>query len=75
MIDILKYIFLDSYNLMHQKESCSLMKSLCSFDFTFILYLIFDILGIIDELSKALQREDPNIINAIELVNVSKQRL
>jgi hypothetical protein len=32
-------------------------------------------LGITNELSQALQRKDQNILNAMKLVEVSKQRL
>ena len=51
------------------------MVLLESFDFIFIMYLILDILGITKELSLALQKEEQDIVNAMRLVEVSKQRL
>ena len=72
MIDVLDFIFLDSHNSIHKKEACFLVRSLRSFDFASFLHLTLDILEITDELSKALQREDQDIINVMKLVNVSK---
>jgi len=41
----------------------------------FTLHLMKSVLGITNELSQALQRKDQNILNAMKLVEVSKQRL
>ena len=46
-----------------------------SFDFVFNLHLMKDILGITNELSQALQRKDQDIVNAMKLVGIGKQRL
>ena len=46
-----------------------------SFDFVFTLYLIKAILGITNELSKALQRRDQDIVNAMVLEKICKHRL
>ncbi|XVF32801.1 hypothetical protein REPUB_Repub17cG0113900 [Reevesia pubescens] len=59
----------------HLVEASVLMDSIKSFDFVFTMHLMIDILGIINELSQALQRNDRDIENAIKLVQVSKQRL
>lgn len=40
-----------------------------------ILHLMKGVLGITNELSQVLQRKDQNILNAMKLVEVSKQRL
>ncbi|XP_022883726.1 zinc finger MYM-type protein 1-like [Olea europaea var. sylvestris] len=46
-----------------------------SFEFVFNLHLMRTILGISNELSMALQRKDQDIVNAMSLVTVCKQRL
>ncbi|GMP55747.1 hypothetical protein CsSME_00020477 [Camellia sinensis var. sinensis] len=56
-------------------EARSLMDSMQSFEFVFTLHLMKNIFGITHELSLALQRKDQDIVNAMTLVKVSKQRL
>ena len=51
------------------------MRSILSFEFVFTLHLMKNILGIINELSIALQKINKDIANAMDLVKVSKQRL
>ncbi|XP_028095909.1 uncharacterized protein LOC114295815 [Camellia sinensis] len=46
-----------------------------SFEFAFTLHLMKNILGITNELSLALQKKNQDIVNAMTLVKVSKQRL
>ncbi|KAG2628560.1 hypothetical protein PVAP13_3KG382227 [Panicum virgatum] len=46
-----------------------------SFDFVFSAHLMFTILGYTNELSECLQRRDQDILNAISLVNVAKNRM
>jgi hypothetical protein len=45
------------------------------FDFVFSLHLMFVILGYTNELSKCLQRREQDIIHAIQLVSVAKNRM
>lgn len=52
-----------------------LLNEMLSFDFAFSLHLMRTILGICNELPKALQRKDEDIVNAISLVKVCKQQL
>ncbi|PKU76782.1 hypothetical protein MA16_Dca001388 [Dendrobium catenatum] len=63
---------------IHDQQSVKagiLIHAMKSFDFVLALHLMINILGITNELSQALQRKDQNIINAMKLVQVSKQRL
>nr|KYP72962.1 hypothetical protein KK1_005567 [Cajanus cajan] len=46
-----------------------------TFEFVFTLHLIKNILGINHELSQALQRSDQDIVNVMNLVSETKQRL
>ncbi|XP_062112576.1 uncharacterized protein LOC133823741 [Humulus lupulus] len=46
-----------------------------TFDFIFSLHLMKALLGITNELSKALQRKDQDIVNAMKLVEICKKRL
>ncbi|RWR86299.1 Dimer_Tnp_hAT domain-containing protein/DUF4371 domain-containing protein [Cinnamomum micranthum f. kanehirae] len=74
VVDVLEII---SNNNMseHKGSATNLLSVLDDFDFAFKLHLMRDILGITNDLSKLLQQKDQNIINAMELVRVSKQRL
>ena len=46
-----------------------------TFDFVFMLHLMKTTLGITCNLSDALQRKDQDIVNAINLLRVSRRRL
>ena len=46
-----------------------------SFDFVFSLHLLFVILGYTNELSECLQRREQDIIHAVQLVGVAKNRM
>ncbi|KAM4110991.1 hypothetical protein ACJW30_05G033800 [Castanea mollissima] len=71
--DVLEIIEEDG--LFDQKvEARSIMSSILSFEFVFALHLMKNILGITNELSIALQKKNQDIVNAIDLVKVSKQR-
>ncbi|KAL4601270.1 hypothetical protein ACB092_11G259700 [Castanea dentata] len=70
--DILEIIEEDG--LFNQKvEARSIMKSILSFEFVFALHLMKNILGITNELLIALQKKNQDIVNAMDLVKVSKQ--
>ena len=76
IVDILEITEEDG--LSDQKvEAQSIIRLILSFEFVFALYLIKNILRIINKLSIALQKKKKNqdIINAMDLVKVSEQRL
>uniref|UniRef100_A0A5B7B014 Putative zinc finger MYM-type protein 1-like n=1 Tax=Davidia involucrata TaxID=16924 RepID=A0A5B7B014_DAVIN len=75
VIDVLEFIEEDGLDSEQRAEACVLMDSLQSFDFAFNLHLMKTVLGITNELSLALQRKDQDIVNAMTLVEVSKQQL
>ncbi|XP_026409920.1 zinc finger MYM-type protein 1-like [Papaver somniferum] len=56
-------------------EAKVLLDSLQNFNFIFSLHLMKKILGITNDLSKALQRKDQDIVNAMKLVTVCRERL
>ncbi|WVZ55239.1 hypothetical protein U9M48_005925 [Paspalum notatum var. saurae] len=53
----------------------SMVGAFESFDFVFSAHLMFIVLGYTNELSQCLQRREQDIINAISLVNVAKDRM
>ena len=76
VVDVLNVILNDGTNSKQRSEANNLLESVLSFDFTFSLHLMKNLLGVTNELSKALQRKDQDyIINAMNLVKVCKQRL
>ncbi|KAJ0971407.1 hypothetical protein J5N97_019366 [Dioscorea zingiberensis] len=56
-------------------EASRLLDALQSFDMVFCIILMKNILGITNELSLALQRKDQDIVNAMNLVKIAKNRL
>ncbi|XP_070668285.1 uncharacterized protein [Malus domestica] len=56
-------------------EVSKLFHDIQTFDFVFHLFFMRLILGITNELSQALQKKDQDIVNAMALVEVCKQRL
>ncbi|KAL3846209.1 hypothetical protein ACJIZ3_003612 [Penstemon smallii] len=73
VIDVLGFIVEESTD--KNREASNLLLILQSFSFVFNLYLMTLILGITNDLSQALQRKDQDIVNAMRLVKVSKDRL
>ncbi|KAJ9170334.1 hypothetical protein P3X46_018449 [Hevea brasiliensis] len=56
-------------------EAIDLLDIMNRFEFIFVLHLMKKILGITHELSQVLQRRDQDIVNAMNLIKVSKCRL
>ena len=75
VIDVLEIVKEDRLNPDQRAEVNGLLDTLQTFDFVFTLHMMKTVLGITNELSQALQRKDQDIINAVKLVNISKQRL
>ncbi|PIA59014.1 hypothetical protein AQUCO_00400101v1 [Aquilegia coerulea] len=75
VIDVLEVVMENALTSEQRGETCALLDQMQSFEFIFNLHLMKDILGITSELSKALQREDQEIVDAMTLVKVAKQRL
>ncbi|GMP37102.1 hypothetical protein CsSME_00008945 [Camellia sinensis var. sinensis] len=75
VIDVLEMISEDGSNSEQRAEANVLLDSIQSFEFVFNLYLMKTILAITSELSQALQRKDQDIVNAMNLVQISKVRL
>ena len=75
IIEVLEIIVDDGMNSEQRCEASNLLDSIQSFDFVLSLHLMRNVLGVTNELSKALQRKDQDIVNAMSLVKVCKQRL
>ncbi|XP_075664911.1 uncharacterized protein LOC142634498 [Castanea sativa] len=74
-VDELEMIEKDNLLSEQRVEARSILRLILSFDFSFALHLMKNILGITNELSIALQKKNQDIVNAMTLVKVSKQRL
>ncbi|XP_016649660.1 PREDICTED: zinc finger MYM-type protein 1-like [Prunus mume] len=74
MVKVLEWI-VDDVNQDNLGEANRLLKEIQTFDFVFHLYLMRFILGITNDLSKALQKKDQDIVNAMMLVQRCKQKL
>ncbi|XP_020985415.1 uncharacterized protein LOC107475011 [Arachis duranensis] len=75
VVNVLEYVEEDGNNSEQRDEACHLLNVIQSFEFIFNLHLMQNILGVTNELSQALQRNDQGIVNAMALVKMSKQRL
>ncbi|XP_056697552.1 uncharacterized protein [Spinacia oleracea] len=53
----------------------AIMEKFESFEFIFITHLMLEIFGYTEFLSQSLQRKDQNIVNAMALVSLTKERL
>ncbi|KAL5563579.1 hypothetical protein UlMin_033326 [Ulmus minor] len=75
VIDVLAIVANDGANSEQRFEANNLLQLMLTFEFVFSLHLMKTLLGITNELSKALQRKDQDIVNAMNLVKICKQRL
>ncbi|KAH7663195.1 Ribonuclease H-like protein [Dioscorea alata] len=75
VIDVLENVGDNGLNSEQREEEQFLLQMLQSFNYIFNLHLMRNVLGITNELSRSLQRKDQDIVNAMELVKISKQRL
>ncbi|KAI0516329.1 hypothetical protein KFK09_009001 [Dendrobium nobile] len=75
VIDVLEIILEDGASSEQKGEAYALLESLHTFEFSFCLHLMKDVLGITNELSQALQRGEQDIVNAMSLVRICKLRL
>ncbi|KAL5557496.1 hypothetical protein UlMin_039732 [Ulmus minor] len=75
VIDVLAIVADDGANSEQRFEANNLLQLMLTFEFVFSLHLMKTLLGITNELSKALQRKDQDIVNAMNLVKICKQRL
>ncbi|XP_022852377.1 uncharacterized protein LOC111374004 [Olea europaea var. sylvestris] len=74
-VDVVEMIATDDTSCGKRGEARILLGSMLTFDFVFSLHLMKKVLGISDELSKSLQMRDQDIVNAMKLVKISKERL
>ncbi|XP_071713304.1 uncharacterized protein [Rutidosis leptorrhynchoides] len=75
IIKVLEFVKEEGSNGSNQNQAHGLLKYLKSFDFVFYLHLMLHILGLTNILSHALQRKDQDIIEAVQLVEVTKEKL
>ncbi|KAM6547091.1 hypothetical protein CsatB_027827 [Cannabis sativa] len=73
--DVLGTVVDDARESEQKFEASNLMGLMSTFDFIFSLHFMKALLGITNELSKALQRKDQDIANAMKLVEICKKRL
>uniref|UniRef100_A0A7N0TTZ7 TTF-type domain-containing protein n=1 Tax=Kalanchoe fedtschenkoi TaxID=63787 RepID=A0A7N0TTZ7_KALFE len=59
----------------HRVQAKDLLEKLQTFVFIFRVILMKNVLGVTNELSQALQKKDQDIVNAMDLVRISKQKL
>ena len=75
IVEVLEMLIENGSNQEQKYEAKILLNSRETFDFIFGLYLMKTILGVTNELSQTLQKKDQDIVNAMNLVQTSKERL
>ncbi|KAL6581953.1 hypothetical protein OROMI_005967 [Orobanche minor] len=75
VLEVLVVVSCDASDPSKRAQARGLLKYLRSFNFVFNLQLMLTILAITNELSLALQRKDTDILNAMNLVKVSREIL
>ena len=75
VVEVLKIVESEGSTNGQRAEACRLLDAMDTHRFVFILHMMIDLMGITNDLSQALQRKDQDIVNAMDLVFVAKQRL
>ncbi|XP_059639301.1 uncharacterized protein LOC132281628 [Cornus florida] len=75
VIDVLKIITDDGSYVEQRSEAKILLTLMQSFSSVFTLHLMRAILGVTNELSKALQKKNQDIVNDMSLIKVCKKEL
>ncbi|XP_019093410.1 PREDICTED: uncharacterized protein LOC104754107 [Camelina sativa] len=74
-VKVLEYIQDEGTDSTKRQQAYGILKYFHTFDFVFYLHLMLFVMGLTDSLSKALQRKDQDILNAISLVESTKSQL
>ena len=74
VVEVLEYIQDEGSNSTKRQQAYGILKYFDTFDFVFYLQLMLFVLGLTENLSKALQRKDQDILNAISLVKSTKSQ-
>jgi hypothetical protein len=69
---VFENIALDGSIYSQRGDAALSFKLLMSFDFTFILHVMKNVMGITDVLCQALQQKSQDILNVIHLVTTTK---
>ncbi|XP_071732585.1 uncharacterized protein [Rutidosis leptorrhynchoides] len=75
VVKVLDYVKSDGDNALSRRQASGILTYFETFDFVFYLHLMLHILGLTNVLSRALQRKDQNILEAISLVEATKNSL
>ncbi|XP_060171535.1 uncharacterized protein LOC132602784 [Lycium barbarum] len=75
IIHVLEFTGRECPNYTDRLVATSLVSTVKEFDFTFMLHLMWKVLMMTNELSSSLQRMDQDIVNAMGLLALTKQRL
>lgn len=75
VLEVLENVCQDATNLAQRTTTTGLLEKMESFEFVLVLHLIIKVLGKTNALLQCLQKKDQNIIRAIGLVGVTKQKL
>ncbi|XP_060190542.1 uncharacterized protein LOC132619747 [Lycium barbarum] len=75
IIDVLDALVVDAYSPDESAKAIGYLEACQTFKIAFMLHLMRDILGIIDDLNKSLQKKEQDIANTMLLVEVAKRRL
>ncbi|XP_039852287.1 uncharacterized protein LOC120710763 [Panicum virgatum] len=75
ILEVLEIVKKDSIKPTCNGGAFGLIGKMETFDFVFILHLMIELLSITDNLSRALQRKDQDIVEAMHLIMDVKERL
>ncbi|XP_075077283.1 uncharacterized protein LOC142164018 [Nicotiana tabacum] len=75
IVNVLQDIQQDSHLSLDRFAAKNLLGNIQEFEFVFLLHLMFKMLLLTNELNKALQKKDQDIINAMRFLDLAKIRL
>ncbi|XP_047252330.1 uncharacterized protein LOC107841185 [Capsicum annuum] len=75
IVHVLEVIEIEGSTSSDRNQAEYLLTKVKTFKFVFMLHLMLKVLTMSNELSKILQKKDQDIVNAVELLSISKKRL
>ena len=74
-VDVVEFVSVEGSDPNMQAQADTLLNTMCSFDFVICLFTMHKLMGITNDLNKALQQSNLDIlVNALSVATVTKNR-
>ncbi|KAJ9545337.1 hypothetical protein OSB04_025044 [Centaurea solstitialis] len=75
VVKVLEYVQEDGDNVATRLQASGILSYFKTFEFVFYMHLMLTIFGLANSLSQALQRKDQDILEAVSLIQTTKDQL